>query len=86
MLKFEYSEKCCSIQHNGTMEDTIMGCTFLIHKLYCTMAAHNSIMGCLFKEAIIGLVSNMESPVWDTSLKSKAAMELFAIFPPKKEK
>lgn len=86
MLKFEYSEKGCSIQNSGTMEETILYCTFLIHELYCTMAAHNPIMGCLFKEAIIGLVASRESPVWDTSLKSKAAMEVFATFPPKKEK
>lgn len=86
MLKFEYSEKCCSIQNSGTMEETIIACSILIHELYCTMVKHHPIMGSLFKAAIMGLMNSSESPMWDVSVKSKAALEVFAAFPPKKEK
>lgn len=86
MLKFEYSEKGCSIRNTGSMEETIIACTMLIHELYCTMAVHNPILGSLFKAAIMGMVSSKESAIWDVSLKSKAELEVFAAFPPKKEK
>lgn len=86
MLKFEYSEKCRSIQNSGTIVETISGCAFLIHGLYCTMMKHQPIMGSLFKEAIIAFVNESDSPMWDVSVKSKYDMEVFAAFPPKKEK